>query len=198
MAEYIEYLRIDGQNKQVRDVEALHESDILDRLYPIGALYITLNLTNPNRFLGGSWERVEGRFLLAADDNHPIASEGGSADAIVPKHTHGATLRVDQGGKHTHTLSGTANSSGAHSHSMSNVWSAGTGNASAYTTSSKRKAVGRNTASGGVHSHTLSGTANEAGSHNHAGSVTVANAGESGIGKNMPPYLSVYVWKRVD
>ena len=32
-------------------------------------------------------------------------------------------------------------------------------------------------------------------SHNHT--ITVDQAGEAGTDKNMPPYLAVYMWKRV-
>ena len=34
-------------------------------------------------------------------------------------------------------------------------------------------------------------------SHNHEITVTVDNDGINGTGKNMPPYLVVYMWKRV-
>ena len=30
-----------------------------------------------------------------------------------------------------------------------------------------------------------------------ANSIKIAYTGESGIGKNMPPYLAVYVWRKI-
>lgn len=197
MSEYIERIRIDGTDKEIRDANALHEEDLLERLYPIGALYLSLNLTNPNSFLGGVWERVEGKFLLGADDTYAVGTEGGSADAVVPTHNHAGSVTIASGGEHTHSLSGTANSAGAHIHSMGNIWSNGAGQNSAYTVSSKRKLNTRNTTSAGVHTHSLSGSAKTAGAHTHAGSVSIADTGVSVEGKNMPPYLAVYVWKRV-
>lgn len=197
MAEYIERIRIDGTVKEIRDANALHEEDLLERLYPVGALYLSLNLTNPNAFLGGVWKRVEGKFLLGADETYAVGTEGGSADAIIPAHNHTGSVNIVSGGEHTHSLSGTANSAGAHAHGMGNIWSNGSGKNSAYTMSSNRKLNTRNTTSAGAHTHTLSGSAQEAGAHTHAGSVSIANTGVSVEGKNMPPYLAVYIWKRV-
>jgi len=197
MAEYIERIRIDGTVKEIRDANALHEEDLLERLYPVGALYLSLNLTNPNAFLGGVWERVEGKFLLGADDTYAVGTEGGSADAVIPTHSHAGSVSIVSSGAHTHALSGTANSAGEHTHSMGQIWSNGSGGKSAYTMSSKRTLSWRNTASAGSHRHSLSGTAQSAGDHTHSGTVSIADAGVSGEGQNMPPYLAVYVWKRV-
>lgn len=198
MAEYIEYIKVDGVNKQVRDVDALHESDLLDRLYPVGSLYLTLNLTNPNAFIGGVWEQVEGKFLLGADADYAVGSEGGSADAVVPIHRHTGAVTINNGGDHAHYFSGTTTTNGDHSHNMGgNIWSNGSGGGSAYTMSSKRKLGARTTWGAGAHYHTVSGNTAVSGGHTHAGSVTIAESGESGIGKNMPPYLAVYIWKRV-
>lgn len=196
MAEYIEYIRIDDEYKQVRDVDALHEQDILERLYPVGSLYLTLNSVNPTAFLGGVWERVEGRFLLGAGTAYPANSTGGSANATIPTHTHSATVTVDSNGEHIHNITGTAASGGAHTHAMGTRWSNGTGSQSAYVASSKRRAVALNTSSAGIHTHNVTGTAASGGAHTHSGSVSVANTGVSGTGKNMPPYLAVYIWKR--
>lgn len=51
-----------------------------------------------------------------------------------------------------------------------------------------------NTSSSGNHNHTLSTTNN--GAHTHQ--VTIGNTGGGKAHENMPPYLSVYAWKRVE
>ena len=37
--------------------------------YPIGSIYMSVNSTSPATLFGGTWERITGRFLLAATDN---------------------------------------------------------------------------------------------------------------------------------
>lgn len=38
----------------------------IDYIYPIGSIYISVNKTEPGILFGGTWERIEGRFLLGA------------------------------------------------------------------------------------------------------------------------------------
>lgn len=221
-------------------------------VYPVGSIYVSVNSVNPGTIFGGTWEQIKDRFILAAGDAYAAGSTGGSADAVIPTHTHtitassgssGAHTHTTSGtaasngahthtvsgtgasaGAHTHTVSGTAASAGAHTHGMGNLWSNGSGSSSAYTMSSNRTLTTRNTvsagahthtvsgtaasagahthtvsgtaASGGAHTHTVSGTAASAGAHTHTITATAANTGVAAAGKNMPPYLSVYVWKR--
>lgn len=47
---------------------------------------------------GEQWTRITGRFLLGANDTYPINSTGGSANAIVPKHTHSVSYSSEHNG----------------------------------------------------------------------------------------------------
>ena len=40
--------------------------NLLDAVYPIGSIYITLNDVRPESIFGGAWARIAGTFLLAA------------------------------------------------------------------------------------------------------------------------------------
>ena len=141
---------------------------IFELIYPVGAIYMSTSNVSPALMFGGTWEQIQNRFLLAAGSSYSAGSTGGSADASLVAHTH--------------SVSGTAASNGAHTHGMGNVWSDGTGSSSAYMKTSKRTLTTRNTGSAGAHTHSVTGTA--------------ASNGVAATGKNMPPYLAVYVWKR--
>lgn len=36
----------------------------LNTVYPVGSIYISMNETNPGTLFGGTWERISGRFLI--------------------------------------------------------------------------------------------------------------------------------------
>ncbi|MGI6256594.1 MAG: phage baseplate protein [Anaerovoracaceae bacterium] len=178
------------------DTPVLDAVAIGNLMYPVGSIYISVNSVDPGTVFGGIWERIKDRFLLSAGDSYVAGSTGGSANASLPSHTHSVSGTGASAGAHTHSVSGTAASAGAHTHSMNNIWSNGSGSSSAYTMSSSRTLTTRSTASAGAHTHSVSGTAASAGAHTHSVTGTAAANGVDATGKNMPPYLSVYVWKR--
>lgn len=72
-----------------------HVGDALAH-YPIGSIYMSTSNTNPTNIIGGTWERIKGRFLLAADDSaYRSGSTGGEA-----KHK----LTVNEMPSHIHSL----------------------------------------------------------------------------------------------
>lgn len=61
--------------------------------YPVGAIYLSVTDANPAALFGGTWERIGGRFLLAADSTYAAGSTGGEAVHTLtademPKHNH--------------------------------------------------------------------------------------------------------------
>lgn len=58
-----------------------------DDIYPVGSIYMSVNNTNPGTLFGGTWERIQDRFLLAAGSTYSAGATGGAA-------TH--TLTADQ------------------------------------------------------------------------------------------------------
>lgn len=55
---------------------------VVERDHPVGSLYISKNPTSPAELYGGTWERIEGKFIMGASDSYPAGSTGGEA-----KHT---------------------------------------------------------------------------------------------------------------
>lgn len=129
--------------------------DILS-FWPVGSIYMSVNSTSPATFFGGTWERITGRFLLAATDGG--ASGGNSNASIAPGGT---------GGEASHTLAIAEMPNHRHEVGARNAY--GSGNAGGSISYGSSVATGTNYT-------------------NYVGGGDAHN--------NMPPYLSVYMWKR--
>ena len=96
-------------------------SDLLNRVYPVGSIYMSAVNVSPASFLGGTWQAIEqGRMLMAAGSSWQAGTTGGAAYhtltvAEMPAHDHSAVETA--AGGHTHEAS--TGSAGAHSHSGS-------------------------------------------------------------------------------
>lgn len=57
--------------------QIVHEKELLNKVYPIGSIYLSVNDTSPASILGGTWEKIQDRFLLASG-SYALGEEGGS------------------------------------------------------------------------------------------------------------------------
>ena len=81
---------------------------IVDLIYPIGSIYMSVNSTSPATLFGGTWVQLKDGFLVSAGYNSIAAgATGGSKDAIVVSHDHTFT-----------GTQGTTSSNGDHYHSI--------------------------------------------------------------------------------
>ena len=177
--------------------------------------------TSPASFIGGTWERVEGEFIMGASSAYPVGTTGGSAThtqttAEMPSHSHSGS--TGSAGSHSHSAStgsagghshsGTTGWAGAHSHATSmELYSSGdSANFYAPPRSSAWSPEKISTDSAGSHTHSFS--TNSAGGHSHSVSIGDAGAhshtvsiGSTGSGQAMSilnPYYALYIWVRVD
>ena len=72
---------------------AVKTADLLNKVYPVGAIYMSVNDTTPASFLGGTWEQLEDRFLLGCGNTYTPGLTGGEATHKLtvnemPSHTH--------------------------------------------------------------------------------------------------------------
>ena len=68
-------------------------SDVLDLVYPVGSLYMSVNSTSPATLFGGTWIQIKDKFLLSAGDNYTAGNTGGEATHTlttdeIPSHSH--------------------------------------------------------------------------------------------------------------
>ena len=85
----------DNLNKMDAGIaNAVEKSDLLNLIYPVGSIYMSVNSTNPAILFGGTWEAIGGRFLLGADTTYSVGSTGGEETHTLtinemPSHSHG-------------------------------------------------------------------------------------------------------------
>lgn len=67
---------------------------ILEAVYPVGSIYMSVNSTSPATLFGGTWEAIQGKFLLGAYGNtYKAGTTGGEATHTLttremPNHNH--------------------------------------------------------------------------------------------------------------
>ena len=155
--------------------------------------------TSPASFIGGTWERVEGKFIMGASSAYPVGTTGGSAThtqtvAEMPSHNHSGS--TGSAGSHSH--SGSTGGAGGHNHTVSAMTAIAK---YSFASSDENKSAGQYGKAGtpttswvGDHTHTVS--ISSAGAHTHTVSI-----GSTGSGQTMDilnPYYAVYIWVRVD
>ena len=160
------------------DLGAITKSNLLDFVYPVGSIYMSVNSASPQSFLGGTWERIQDKFLLSAGSTYESGTTGGEA-------TH--TLTTSEMPIHTHIQNEHTHSQMVHSHGI------GTGCIdinSKWTSSARGVPVFANDyTSNKKYTDYSNGT-------NVATTATNQDTGGGQAHNNMPPYLAVYMWKR--
>ncbi len=71
-------------------------------IYPVGSIYLSINSTNPSTLFGGTWERIQDTFLLAAGSTYAAGTIGGEAThkltvGEIPSHTHKVLYHTSSG-----------------------------------------------------------------------------------------------------
>lgn len=84
------------------DIGAATVSAMLDKAYPVGSIYISVNSTNPKTLFGGTWVQIKDRFLLAAGTTYKAGATGGEAAHTLttnemPNHKHSIWFPNDGG-----------------------------------------------------------------------------------------------------
>lgn len=143
--------------------QTLGSNYILDNVYPVGSIYMSVNSTNPKNLFGGTWEQIQGKFLFGMNSSYPAGSTGGEITHKLtwnemPGHYHEGLYYSYHDTENLITLN-----SGTESYHV--PW----GSSSYH--GDYGPGVGKK--------ELITGTAGNGEAHN-----------------NMPPYLSVYIWKR--
>ena len=88
------------------DIGAATVSAMLDKAYPVGSIYMSVNSINPKNFFGGTWVQIKDRFLLAAGTTYKAGKTGGEAthtltESEMPSHNHAVYFPDDAAADHS-------------------------------------------------------------------------------------------------
>lgn len=150
-----DYLILQGESTQ-----KIKWSVLLDKLYPVGCIYQSASPTSPASFLGGTWERIKDKFILAAGDTYAAGSTGGSAN-------------------HNHSIGEMFAAAYINGSYMEYHYSGNTGWTAKY----------KNLIPNGITETSLSDKIYRSG-------ITVYGSPTKEAG-TLPPYVAMYVWKRI-
>jgi len=135
-------------------------SSLIDKIYPVGSIYMSVNSTSPATFIGGTWQRIQDTFLMAGGSNYAPGTTGGSAS-------------------HDHNLS--SNGAAAIRNYADTL---GFGPGTSLPTLSEQY---------GASVWTFTHNPDSSSTFNYSG---VGLYGKTDSETTLPPYMSVYVWKR--
>ena len=179
-AEDVGALPQDGKASDASKFDSKTWAEMLNTLYPVGTVYMSASSTSPASLFGGTWEQIIDRFLLGAGGSYAQGSTGGEA---------AHTLTTAEMAKHTHTA--TDNTPGTSTYNNYGIQVAR--DLSSASTGRMKVAAGSD--------YYVNASNPNASDYGSVEDITVVHkTGTTGSGKahnNMPPYLAVYMWKRV-
>lgn len=155
--------------------------DILKAVYPIGSIYMSVSNVSPSTLFGfGEWEQVKDSFLLGAGDTYAAGATGGEA-------TH--TLSVDEMPSHTHKpTTKTVNHDEHPNFSFSLI------------RDPRSSSIARIKVDAGD-TYDIWAANPKASDYVSTGDINysgdTAPTGGGAAFNNMPPYIAVYIWKRI-
>jgi len=155
--------------QNVSETPEINTEEILNKVYPIGSIYLSVNNVNPSTLFGGTWVTWgTGRVPVGVDTTLPefntVERTGGHRN--LQEHTHTTV----NNGAHTHNVGRNMIPGG--------LWSSGAGVSVLRRAEDSRIDLAANAAlSAGAHTHTI-------------------NSAGTGNAQNLQPYITCFMWKR--
>lgn len=164
------------------------KTKLIDFIYPVGSIYMSMDDIHPDMKFGGVWDRITDRYIVGAGCTYQVGSIGG-------EDSH--TLSIEEMPTHKHNISITED--GKHAHKPGTL----TGQYRCYKEDANGEYVGA------IEHHIgesgemalrgsvkiMAGKTEETGSHTHT--VTLEETGKGNSFNLLPPYIAINIWKRV-
>lgn len=151
---------------------------LVDYIYPVGSIYMSVNSTNPPQLFGGTWVQWgSGRVPIGINTSdtsfNTVEKTGGNKtqDVELPYHNHYVSIETERGGQHGHSI--------ATNNQQANL-------DFGYDFTYDYKAA-----------YNSGGFATDTGAHSHTVTGYTASAGTpSPTISTLQPYITCYMWKR--
>jgi hypothetical protein len=157
---------------------------LFNLIYPVGSIYMSVNSTSPATLFGGSWERIQDSFLLAAGSTYGPGTTGGVASQDIT-----SAGQADIGIYNTLSSGNSSHNAYIQMCDTPVGGTAGTDHLT-YTDYSRYIRLYQYDKSSPNWANYVEETGTYAGSPATRVTATASNV------NNMPPYLAVYVWRR--
>jgi hypothetical protein len=155
----------------VDSLGASFRTSLINLIYPVGSIYTSFNSTSPNTLFGGTWTQIVNRFLYCASTSNTTVGSNKIDIAHLPAHHHAVNLNTNNVGAHTHVTSIMSANSGTGTDVNFDQLN---------TVGNSRGWRNFTSTSAGAHTHNITG-----------------NTANTGSGSDfMPPFITVFAWRR--
>lgn len=179
------------QLQQIFDAEEPANAAIINLIYPVGSVYLSMSSANPQTLFGGTWEQIsQGRMLMGAAPQGSIQQNNGNTGLFGTLDSNELNYKFESGqlgGKYRHTLTAAESGLPAHAHAA--------GTDRAYATAPAGSTIGEKGAASGTSFYAPS-IASDSNWYTQQNTGTSAAAAASNPHNNMPPYMTVNIWQR--
>lgn len=160
--------------------EQRSDSSIVNLIYPVGSIYLSVNETSPATLFGGTWEQLQDRFLIGAGNDYSLNGIGGAtSQSYTPAGSVGShTLTTSEIPSHNHTFTGSAVNTGNQSQDHTHTGTSGGVSANHTHTGTSGNPSANHVHSGPNHTHSGPSHTHSGPSHTHP--VYIRTAGASG------------------
>lgn len=166
---FVSLQKLSIYNDNIKSYISQQLNNFIDTIYPVGAIYLSTSPTPPESLFGGTWEQIKDTFLLSAGDTYTAGNTGGEA---THQHEYRLGLKTYHG-----AVVGT-------DEDMLQSWDYAAGN--------YKEAERDGNASNPRINTGISASYRFLDSTCYQQKVV----GSTKTSTNMPPYLTVYMWKR--
>ena len=105
-----------------------NNADLLDKIYPVGSIYLTMGAKSPADLFGGTWKKLSGGYLYANSSNAGNTGGGHTisiTEANLPSHKHSIPSHVHSIPSHTHSIPSHTHTIPSHNHGYTRADSVG-------------------------------------------------------------------------
>lgn len=175
----------------------VNRKTLLDYIFPVGSIYLSISGTDPGTLFGGTWQRIsQGRFLIGVKENSSYEENNIMEFGQTTQMKNYLFTVRNRGGEYKHLITELETGIREHTHALPLSTKAGVGT---YTDLPYRA----NVSGGGItvdYEFRTGRTTALSDKPNDYGSIFIngtQNVNAVNTHNNMPPYYAIYIWERI-